>query len=91
MNRNLQNFLDQQQFHSFEGERGIERLNEVINECGYKDSGFRNGSTVEEFLKDNPGAIENLLEWIGDNHSDCFEDYKSQEYDNGETFEELPE
>lgn len=69
----LQNFLDVKKFYNFEGDRGIERLNVVLNKIGYKESGFQYGSPVEEFLKDNPGAIEKMLEFVEEYFDEKFD------------------
>lgn len=48
----------------FEGETGLKNLNTVAQILGYKQSPWANGSPLEEFLCDNSGAIEAILEWI---------------------------
>lgn len=49
----------------FEGDTGVANLNEVAATLGYREAGFRYGSSLERFLSDNPGAQEALLVWIG--------------------------
>lgn len=75
----LANYLDKNGFHSFEGERGIERLNAVLAHIDYRDSGFAHGSPVEVFLQDNPGAIDKLLEFIEEYFDADFDVMTSEE------------
>jgi len=62
----VERFLEQEQFRSFEGERGLERLNDLTKVLGYEETGFRHGSPLEQFLIDNPSAIEALVDYIKD-------------------------
>lgn len=63
----LEEYKEQEKMYSFEGERGVERLNKICSAIGYKETGFRYGSPLEEFLQDNSGAIEAILTWIEEN------------------------
>lgn len=45
--------------HHFEGERGVRNLEQLV-----KDIGYDNG--IEEFLADNQGAMEVIVEWISE-------------------------
>lgn len=45
--------------YRWEGESGVRNFEQLT-----KDIGYRQG--IEEFLADNPGAIETLLEWISE-------------------------
>ena len=72
MDSPVDRWLEEHKFYSFEGERGLERLNEFCSALGYKESGFKFGSPLEEFLQDNPGAIEALLDWVRE--QGCFAD-----------------
>lgn len=63
----LEEYKEQEKMYSFEGERGVERLNKICAAIGYKETGFRYGSPLEEFLQDNSGAIEAILGWIEEN------------------------
>lgn len=47
-----------------EGEKGIDNLNKLAKVLGYNEDGFKYGSPLENFLKDNPGAVEKILEFI---------------------------
>ena len=65
----VEEFLDQKKFHHFEGDQGLDRLNVLCGALGYRESGFKYGSPLEQFLSDNPGAQTALVEWISDQHS----------------------
>lgn len=56
----VQRWLDAKQYYSFEGERGVERFQELAQAIGYSD--------VDEFLCDNPGALDAMVafveEWV---------------------------
>lgn len=45
--------------HRWEGDSGVRNFEQLVKDMGY-DYG------IENFLADNPGAIETLLEWIAD-------------------------
>jgi hypothetical protein len=68
MNRNdrydvFQKYCDEN-FCGTEGERGVRNLETLCETLGY-GKGFMHNRAVEEFLSDNPGAIEAVLEFIG--------------------------
>ena len=50
---------------SAEGERGVQNLENVCEILGYGE-GFMRGRAVEEFLQDNPGAVEGLFNFIAE-------------------------
>lgn len=58
-----------QQFRGYEGERGVQSLEKLAEALGY-GTGYMRGRALEEFLGDNSGAIEALLEWIGNTVGD---------------------
>ena len=65
-------------------ENSTKNLEKLVGVLGYRDSGF--GSAVEEFLCDNPGAQQVIVEWIAewlDNNSDWRESFL-QELDESE-------
>ena len=49
---------------SFEGDRGLAGITQIVEAIGYKESGFKWGSPIEKFLSDNSGAAQALIEWI---------------------------
>jgi len=61
----LEEFCDKKRLYCFEGDRGIEKFEQIVSQLGYEPNGFKYGSLVEVFLADNPGAIQALVEWIG--------------------------
>lgn len=75
----LSDFLNEHKLFSFEGESGVKKLEVVLNEIGYKESGFAYGSAVENFLQDNPGAIQAILDFIEEHYEDDFERYTDEE------------
>ena len=64
MEKLIEEWQNHNNFHRFEGESGVERLNKLTNAIGYKEDGFRFGSSLERFLCDNSGAIDAIIEWI---------------------------
>lgn len=62
MQDKLQKYMDQNRFYHFDGDRGVQRLETVLSEvCGYGPY-----NTLQMFLEDNPGAIEAMLQWVGE-------------------------
>lgn len=62
-------YLDTRKFYSFEGEKGVSSLEQVVTDIGYRGDNFRFGDPISSFLCDNPGCIEAIMEWIKDNLS----------------------
>lgn len=54
---------------SMEMASGVQKLSKLIGHLdhNYGNKYYFNGSKVEDFLADNPGAIEALIDWIIDN------------------------
>ena len=52
-------------FRSVEGERGVRNLDQLCETLGY-GQGFMRNRAIEDFLTDNPGAVEAVLEFIGE-------------------------
>ena len=57
-------YMDEE-FRSFEGERGVRNLETLCENLGY-GQGFMRNRALEEFLCDNPGAVEAVVEFIGE-------------------------
>lgn len=55
----IEKWCDENGAHSFEGARGEQHLSKLIRVMG----GY---SSMSEFLSDNPGVIEAILMWLGD-------------------------
>ena len=77
----LQEYCDQEGLHHFEGERGVKNLESIVEVLGY-NSRFSKRS-LHEFLADNPGAQQALLEWIGDQDGTTWEADLLEELDIG--------
>jgi hypothetical protein len=74
----FQQFLQDKNIRT-EGQESVRGLNTIAKEIGYKDSGFMFGSAFEEFLSDNPGAVQALHEWIEKYYSETFETFETDE------------
>lgn len=51
---------------STEGERGLAALNRICSAIGYDEHNYKYGSPIERFLCDNSGAIESIIDFIGE-------------------------
>jgi hypothetical protein len=58
----MDSYLDRIDCGCLEGGSGLEVLNTICRDLGY--SRWSGGSSLEEFLKDNSGCIEAIIEWI---------------------------
>lgn len=54
----INRYMDENGFHSFDGHRGKDRLEEIVGCLSdeYND--------LDSFFTDNPGAIEAVIEWV---------------------------
>ena len=59
----LDKFIDQNRMYHWEGSTGVRNLDKLVKAIGYND---RYGDAIHNFLCDNPGAIEAIVEWIRD-------------------------
>ena len=69
----IEQFQTENNIFHFEGERGVESLCQIVRVIGYKDPMHRiqlsskaSLGDLMEFLSDNPGAIEAVVNWIGE-------------------------
>lgn len=53
----IEKYCDMQKLYHFEGESGIRKFGKIYNVLGYR--------SLDEFLADNSGAIQAMIEWIG--------------------------
>lgn len=68
-------YLNDNKMHSFEGPRGVRHMEKIVHEvCGYT-SDF--GGVLNNFFQDNPGAIEAVVEWIGNQRNDWKDNLES--------------
>lgn len=63
----FEEYVNQKSSFHFEGDSGLEHLNEMAKDLGYKENGFRYGSSLEQFLSDNSGAQAAIIDWIREN------------------------
>lgn len=56
-NRILEQYMDSRRMYRWDGVRGVENLKTLVRDMAGHES-------VEEFLIDNPGAMECILDWI---------------------------
>ena len=63
MQQKLEAYMSANNMHCMEGERGVKHMEKVMTEvCGYNGDW---GGVLRNFFTDNPGAIETVIEWIG--------------------------
>jgi hypothetical protein len=87
--------LEAESIHHFEGTTGVKNLAKVARLLGYIDTqrfGYFDGGCYGDlinFLEDNPGACEAIIDWIRDNQEvwDLTEDEEEEE-DNDEDEED---
>lgn len=63
----------------FELSSGLASLNDFVMALGYERCEYNTETPLETFLKDNPGAIEALYEWVKDNPIQEWEESLSEE------------
>jgi len=63
----IEKYCNFNKMYHFEMSQGIENLNKLLSDAGYREEPFKYGSSLERFLQDNPGAIQAILEWFGNN------------------------
>lgn len=68
----LDKFRDHEGLYQTEGERGVNNLEKVLAALGY-DSRYST-SVLHSFLTDNSGAVEALLQWVGEQRSQEWRD-----------------
>ena len=94
-------FIDENKLHGIEGRRGVENFAKVCRALGYRDFSsygqLQGGACIGdifEFLGDNPGCLEVMIEWISsrrpnpewlDSIKECLtsEPLASSQYPNG--------
>lgn len=85
-------YRDHKGMHSLEGDRGLRHLNQMAEDLGYSADGFKFGSSLEKFLSDNPGAMDAIAAWAGDQFEDEFreivEEIEAEDEDEFESEEE---
>lgn len=69
MDELVEAFVEHNRFYSMEGNQGVSRFTQVVAAIGYNHHSGDYGHPILNFLADNSGAIEKLMEWIGDQNS----------------------
>ena len=69
MSELLEEYQNINRLWHFEGDSGLGKFGEILKALGYREHGFKYGSVIEVFLSDNPGAIEAILNWIGEQNA----------------------
>lgn len=54
----LDKYIDQNKMYHFEGPSGVQKFAKIVGVLGY--------SSVDAFLEDNSGAIDAMIQWIGE-------------------------
>lgn len=74
--KSFEDLLDEYQVQEgithFEGDSGLKSLNKICRAIGYQESPFACGSSLEQFLKDNPGAMCAIIEWLAESDVPSF-------------------
>ena len=70
MSEVFERYVDAKRMWNLEGESGVRKLETLVEDLGY-GQGFMRNRAIEEFLADNPGAMEAVLvfvsEWVDRN------------------------
>jgi hypothetical protein len=56
--------VDPREVTNLEGGLGLKKLNQIAHQFGYKRQGYEDGAPIMNFLRDNPGACEAIVNWI---------------------------
>lgn len=77
----LERYIEKNNLGRTEGQKGFENLVQIVTTLGYKDpmryGSLPNGCYVGnliDFLQDNPGAIDALIMWIGEQRAPEWEE-----------------
>lgn len=62
MENEINNWIEANRVWSFEGDSGVRRFGKLVKDMGDYNS-------IEEFLADNSGAIQAVIEWMGTQRS----------------------
>ena len=60
----IEKWQDMNKAYHFEGDSGLQKLEDLFKAIGYKGHGFRFGDPIHAFLSDNSGAVEKIIEWL---------------------------
>lgn len=71
INELFDKYLEDEKMWNFEGTDGVRNLIDVCDTLGYAKGQFIGANSIMNFLADNPGAMESILEFIRDNIDGC--------------------
>jgi hypothetical protein len=76
----------------FEGTGGVKSLERLLGAIGYKQGNYLGyGHEIANFLSDNPGAMEAIINWIGEQDSDEWKNNIISELPENESEDEAEE
>lgn len=83
----LERYMSEHKMHHFEGTTGVRHFEKLVEDMGYTEGQFIGRHGILNFLADNPGAIQALIEWIEqanvpeweENLSDCLQEKAEEE------------
>lgn len=70
----LEEYQTQEKMYRFESTTGLKDLNKICNAIGYQESPFAFGSSLEQFLMDNPGAMCAIVDWLSGANGESFKE-----------------
>jgi hypothetical protein len=62
----MDKYLSDNKIHNFDMSNGIKALNTISSDLGYREQGYKYGSSFEVFLQDNPDCVEKIFDWIAE-------------------------
>ena len=65
----FEEFIEENDLHPYQDDRGVENLKKIIDHLGYDNFGQ---SIIINFIRDNPGILEPMFDWIEENYSEKF-------------------
>lgn len=67
MEEQLNAYMEQERMYNLEGETGVAHLAKIVGRLGYDTDHYKRDETIiTEFLADNSGAMEAIINWIGE-------------------------
>lgn len=87
----MDDFLQEERMFTFEGQQGLNNLNRICKALGYEEQMYRNGTSLEEFLRDNSGCCDAIVNWITDHMDDSDEWKVNLSYDEPSDEDDSPE
>lgn len=66
----FEKYLEDNRMYHFEGTDGVRNLDNLCANLGYTSGQFIGANSIMNFLADNPGAIEAIVEFVRDHIGD---------------------